>query len=31
VQEGLPKTIPVESAMQGWNQSLENLARLVEG
>jgi len=21
----------VESAMQGWNQSLENLARLVEG
>jgi uncharacterized protein YndB with AHSA1/START domain/DNA-binding transcriptional ArsR family regulator len=30
VQEGVPKIIPVEGAMQGWTQSLENLARLVE-
>jgi len=30
VQEGVPKTIPIEGAMQGWTQSLENLARLVE-
>jgi hypothetical protein len=26
----VPKIIPVEGAMQGWTQSLENLARLVE-
>jgi uncharacterized protein YndB with AHSA1/START domain/DNA-binding transcriptional ArsR family regulator len=30
VQEGVPKAIPVEGAMLGWSQSLENLARLVE-
>lgn len=30
VQEGVPKIIPVDGAMQGWTQSLENLARLVE-
>jgi uncharacterized protein YndB with AHSA1/START domain/DNA-binding transcriptional ArsR family regulator len=30
VQEGVPKVIPVEGAMLGWSQSLENLARLVE-
>lgn len=30
VQEGVPKAIPIEGAMLGWNQSLENLARLVE-
>jgi uncharacterized protein YndB with AHSA1/START domain/DNA-binding transcriptional ArsR family regulator len=30
VQEGLPKVIPIEGAMLGWSQSLENLARLVE-
>jgi uncharacterized protein YndB with AHSA1/START domain len=30
VQEGLPKVIPIDGAMQGWSQSLENLARLVE-
>lgn len=30
VQEGLPKAIPLEGAMLGWGQSLENLARLVE-
>lgn len=29
-QEGLPRVIPIEGAMQGWIQSLENLARLVE-
>lgn len=30
VQEGLPKMIPVEDAMTGWGQSLDNLQRLVE-
>ncbi|HYM38998.1 MAG TPA: metalloregulator ArsR/SmtB family transcription factor [Thermoplasmata archaeon] len=30
VQEGVPKAIPVENALMGWTQSLENLARLVE-
>jgi uncharacterized protein YndB with AHSA1/START domain/DNA-binding transcriptional ArsR family regulator len=30
IQEGLPKAIPIEGAMLGWTQSLENLARLVE-
>jgi uncharacterized protein YndB with AHSA1/START domain len=30
VQEGVPKVIPIDGAMQGWSQSLENLARLVE-
>ena len=30
VQEGLSKVIPIDGAMQGWSQSLENLARLVE-
>jgi uncharacterized protein YndB with AHSA1/START domain/DNA-binding transcriptional ArsR family regulator len=30
VQEGIPKAIPVEGAVLGWTQSLENLARLVE-
>jgi uncharacterized protein YndB with AHSA1/START domain/DNA-binding transcriptional ArsR family regulator len=30
VQEGVPRSIPIEGAMLGWNQSLENLARLVE-
>jgi len=30
LQEGLPKVIPIEGAMLGWSQSLENLARLVE-
>ena len=30
VQEGLPKAIPLDGAMTGWSQSLENLARLVE-
>src|SRR5207245_9280368 len=29
-QEGVPKVIPIEGAMLGWGQSLENLARLVE-
>jgi len=29
-QEGVPKAIPIEGAMLGWGQSLENLARLVE-
>jgi len=30
VQEGVPRAIPIEGAMAGWSQSLENLARLVE-
>lgn len=30
VQEGLPDVIPVEACYLGWQQSLENLARLVE-
>jgi uncharacterized protein YndB with AHSA1/START domain len=30
VQEGLPDVIPVEACYLGWQQSLQNLARLVE-
>ncbi len=30
VQEGLPDVIPVEACHLGWQQSLDNLARLVE-
>jgi uncharacterized protein YndB with AHSA1/START domain len=30
VQEGLPDVIPVEACYLGWQQSLRNLARLVE-
>ncbi len=30
VQEGLPDVIPAEACYLGWQQSLENLARLVE-
>ena len=30
VQEGLPDVIPVEACTLGWQQSLENLAKLVE-
>ena len=30
VQEGVPDVIPVEACYLGWQQSLENLARLVE-
>jgi uncharacterized protein YndB with AHSA1/START domain len=30
VQEGLPDAIPVEACYLGWQQSLENLAKLVE-
>jgi len=30
VQEGLPDVIPVEACYLGWQQSLSNLARLVE-
>ena len=30
VQEGLPDAIPVEACYIGWQQSLKNLARLVE-
>ena len=30
VQEGLPEIIPVESCYLGWQESLEQLARLVE-
>jgi uncharacterized protein YndB with AHSA1/START domain len=30
VQEGLPDVIPVEACYLGWQQSLDNLARLVE-
>ena len=30
VQEGIPDAIPVEACYLGWQQSLRNLARLVE-
>jgi uncharacterized protein YndB with AHSA1/START domain len=30
VQEGLPDVIPVEACYLGWQESLENLARLVQ-
>jgi len=30
VQEGIPDAIPVEMCYMGWQQSLENLAKLVE-
>jgi hypothetical protein len=30
VQEGLPDIIPVEACYLGWQDSLRNLARLVE-
>jgi uncharacterized protein YndB with AHSA1/START domain len=30
VQEGVPDVIPVEACYLGWQQSLRNLARLVE-
>ena len=30
VQEGVPDVIPVEACYMGWQQSLENLAKLVE-
>jgi hypothetical protein len=30
VQEGLPDIIPVEACYLGWQQSLANLAKLVE-
>jgi uncharacterized protein YndB with AHSA1/START domain len=30
VQEGIPDIIPVEACYLGWQQSLENLAKLVE-
>ena len=30
VQEGVPDVIPVEACYLGWQQSLENLAKLVE-
>ncbi|HEY6949926.1 MAG TPA: SRPBCC domain-containing protein [Nitrososphaeraceae archaeon] len=30
VQEGLPSVIPVEACYVGWQQSLNNLANLVE-
>ena len=30
VQDGIPDMIPVEACYLGWQQSLENLARLVE-
>lgn len=30
VQEGVPEVIPVEACYLGWQQSLRNLARLVE-
>ena len=30
VQEGLPDVIPVEACYLGWQDSLRNLARLVE-
>jgi len=30
VQEGLPEILPVEACYLGWQQSLRNLARLVE-
>jgi uncharacterized protein YndB with AHSA1/START domain len=30
VQEGIPDAIPVEACYLGWQQSLQNLAKLVE-
>jgi uncharacterized protein YndB with AHSA1/START domain len=30
VQEGLPDAIPVEACYLGWQESLRNLAKLVE-
>ena len=30
VQEGIPEVIPVESCYLGWQESLEQLAKLVE-
>jgi hypothetical protein len=30
VQEGLPDVIPVEACYLGWQDSLQNLAKLVE-
>ena len=30
VQEGIPDVIPVEACYLGWQESLRNLARLVE-
>jgi len=30
VQEGLPDVIPVEACYLGWQESLRNLAKLVE-
>ena len=30
VQEGLPDALPVEACYLGWQESLRNLARLVE-
>jgi len=30
VQDGIPDMIPVEACYLGWQQSLENLAKLVE-
>jgi hypothetical protein len=30
VQEGLPDVIPLEACYIGWQQSLQNLAQLVE-
>jgi hypothetical protein len=30
VQEGLPEVIPVEACYLGWQESLRNLAKLVE-
>lgn len=30
VQEGLPDVIPLEGCYLGWQESLQNLARLVE-
>ena len=30
VQEGLPEAIPLEMCYLGWQESLEQLARLVE-
>jgi hypothetical protein len=30
MQEGLPDMIPVEACYLGWQDSLQNLARLVE-
>ena len=30
IQEGLPEIIPLEACYLGWQESLQNLARLVE-